>query len=62
MSEKANVRILGFPISDGIVEVLQSLCLFYCRELIHFIEHLGDIFHQHKKKVVLVLPPPITKG
>ena len=31
-------------------------------ELAHLIVHLGDELHKHKKKLILVLPPPMKPG
>ncbi|ELU10805.1 hypothetical protein CAPTEDRAFT_174783 [Capitella teleta] len=31
-------------------------------ELAHFLEHLGETFHDSKKELILVLPPPVMQG
>ncbi|ESO82099.1 hypothetical protein LOTGIDRAFT_135362 [Lottia gigantea] len=48
---------------DGMVlEIWSSLGGTNRNELIHFINHVADFFHDAKKTFILVLPPPIYAG
>jgi hypothetical protein len=40
--------------------IVITLCktLFF-RELVHFLTHMGEAFKEEKKKLILVIPPPI---
>jgi hypothetical protein len=35
--------------------------LFF-RELVHFLKHLGEAFHEGGKTFILVIPPPVYPG
>ncbi len=41
---------------------LQLQNLLYFSDLIHLVQHIGEEFRKHNKKLILVLPPPVTKG
>jgi hypothetical protein len=41
------------------VSMIKICKTLFFRELVHFLTHMGEAFKEEKKKLILVIPPPI---
>ncbi|XP_078310526.1 chitinase domain-containing protein 1-like isoform X1 [Crassostrea virginica] len=45
-----------------VVEIWSQLGGQYRKELVHFLQHLGEAFHTEERSLILVIPPPVYPG
>ncbi|GFO38355.1 chitinase domain-containing protein 1 [Plakobranchus ocellatus] len=48
-----------YKFSGAVIEIWSQLGGNLRKELVHFINHMGEMFHEAKKELILVIPPPL---